>query len=394
MIAARNSPCRKENAVEPSIRRTDPEAKARFVPRVTYTIVAGCVVIFLFLNFGKTYAHYGRIADFLIPNVFRIWGGAYWGFLTSAFVHVEFWHILFNMWWAAYFGAVLERTLGRPRFVALVASSAVIASGAQLAFSGQTGIGFSGVLYALFGYMYAARAVDERYRFVVTRRTIVWLLGWLVLCIFLTAAKIMNIGNAAHIAGFMFGFFVGHVFAVKTYVKTSTVCIALLAGLTVLSATYMPWSEMWPHRAQAFKFIRAVGGAKAGDAEAQYYHAHVLMMQDRKDEALEWLRKSAEQDYAPAMNDLAWVLATDKEDRYRNGAEALQWAEKACEKDEWRTATFIDTLAAAYAELDRWDEAVATQEKAVAAAKKEEAVDPQRYIEVLASYKDRVKIRE
>jgi len=231
--------------VPPASRWTDSEDNGAFVPRVTYGVIGVCVAIFLFFNFGESLAYSGRIAAFLIPSISRIRAGAYWGLLTSAFVHVEIWHILFNMWWAAYFGAILERTLGKGKFLALIASSAVIASGAQLAFSGQTGIGFSGVLYALFGYIYAAREVDERYRSAVTSRTVFWLLGWLVLCIFLTAAGIMNIGNAAHVAGFMFGFFVGHAFAVKTYVKTSIVCILIMTAVTVLSVTYVPWSALW-----------------------------------------------------------------------------------------------------------------------------------------------------
>lgn len=61
------------------------------------------------------------------------------------------------------------------------------------------------------------------------------------------------------------------------------------------------------------------------------------------------------------MNGLAWKLATDREASIRDGAEAVKLARQACESDDWKTPEYIDTLAAAYAEQEEWDEAMATQ---------------------------------
>jgi TPR repeat protein len=82
---------------------------------------------------------------------------------------------------------------------------------------------------------------------------------------------------------------------------------------------------------------------------------------EKAGEGISWLRKSADQGFVPAMNGLAWVLATNLDDHLRNGAEAVKWAEAACRKDNWKTAEFVDTLAAAYAEIEQWDQAVATE---------------------------------
>ena len=113
-------------------------------------------------------------------------------------------------------------------------------------------------------------------------------------------------------------------------------------------------------------FLNARQLANAGDPEGQYlYGATLLQMQDKKAEGLSWLRKSAEQGNVSAINALAWQQATDSDASLRNGAEALQWAEKACQQDGWKTAAYVDTLAAAYAELERWNEAVATQRQAI-----------------------------
>jgi len=71
---------------------------------------------------------------------------------------------------------------------------------------------------------------------------------------------------------------------------------------------------------------------------------------------------------AGAQNDLAWTLATSTEAEMRNGAEAVRFAESACDLTHYSEPMFIGTLAAAYAEAGRFDEAVTTAQKASALA--------------------------
>ncbi|HXD01076.1 MAG TPA: tetratricopeptide repeat protein [Verrucomicrobiae bacterium] len=64
------------------------------------------------------------------------------------------------------------------------------------------------------------------------------------------------------------------------------------------------------------------------------------------------------------MNHLAWALAVSPDDRLRNGAEAVRWAERACEMTQYGQPVFLTTLAAAYAEAGRFNEAIACAQKA------------------------------
>ena len=64
------------------------------------------------------------------------------------------------------------------------------------------------------------------------------------------------------------------------------------------------------------------------------------------------------------MNNLAWVLAASPSPELRNGAEAVKLAARACELDNGRQPMFLGTLAAAYAEAGRFDEAVAAAQQA------------------------------
>lgn len=64
------------------------------------------------------------------------------------------------------------------------------------------------------------------------------------------------------------------------------------------------------------------------------------------------------------LNNLAWILATSADDSVRNGVEAVGFAQKACERTQYKDPMPMGTLAAAYAEAGRFDQAIATAEKA------------------------------
>lgn len=65
------------------------------------------------------------------------------------------------------------------------------------------------------------------------------------------------------------------------------------------------------------------------------------------------------------LNNLAWIRATSTIDELRNGQQALQLAEKACDVTQYQQAHILSTLAAAYAELGNFEEALKWSTKAV-----------------------------
>lgn len=68
-------------------------------------------------------------------------------------------------------------------------------------------------------------------------------------------------------------------------------------------------------------------------------------------------------DQAHAYNGLAWLLAVCPDASIRNGEKAVKYAKKACELSEWKTPADLDTLAAAYAEVGDFDDAVKWENK-------------------------------
>ena len=68
-----------------------------------------------------------------------------------------------------------------------------------------------------------------------------------------------------------------------------------------------------------------------------------------------------------AYNELAWIRATSTAESLRNGAEAVDAATQACELTHWEFASYLGTLAAAYAEKGDFDKAIEMQERALTA---------------------------
>ena len=66
-----------------------------------------------------------------------------------------------------------------------------------------------------------------------------------------------------------------------------------------------------------------------------------------------------------AMNNLVWMLATCPDTKVRNGARAVELGERLCEMTGYQAAVAVGTLAAAYAEAGRFDEAIATAQEAI-----------------------------
>ncbi len=81
----------------------------------------------------------------------------------------------------------------------------------------------------------------------------------------------------------------------------------------------------------------------------------------------EALRRSP--DHTTALNNLAWLLATQDDKKLRNGAESLQLAARAVKLTQRKNGALLGTLAAAHAELGQWDLAIQTAEEGIAVAK-------------------------
>jgi membrane associated rhomboid family serine protease len=239
-----------------------------------------------------------------------IWRGGYWSLVTSSFIHLELWHLGFNLYWLWTLGTMAERKLGPRTYVVFVLGSALVSSAVELGVSGNTGHGASGVLYALFGLLWLGqRQLDPAARAQILKSApILWL--WVPLCILATRAGMMEVANGAHLGGLLLGLVAApwlmpsgrH----RNLAKAATIGVAMLSAVPVF---WCPWSADWVG-------LRAYEAHAAGDYDSaiKAYRRSITLGGDRlwalENIALAQHTKGDGREYAAT---LAEIRATDPE---------------------------------------------------------------------------------
>jgi tetratricopeptide (TPR) repeat protein len=105
-------------------------------------------------------------------------------------------------------------------------------------------------------------------------------------------------------------------------------------------------------------------------AEAHNNLDNALLLKGRVLEAITRCQKALQikPDSLEVLNNLAWLLATCPDAHIRDGIQAVKYAERACELTHDSVTPIVGTLAAAYAEAGRFDDAIAAAQKACALA--------------------------
>lgn len=185
------------------------------------------------------------LAFWTYPSQGETWEGAFWGPLTSAFVHFELWHVGFNIYWLWIFGRAIERQFGSLPLLGIILASAYLSSTFQMAFTNSGSIGASGIGYALFGFLWIARSRIPDLEATLPDRIVKFFLIWLVACFFLTKANLFHVANAAHAGGLLIGCLIGAVFVLRDKLVLTASALVLSTLLLAMPLFYAPWSTAW-----------------------------------------------------------------------------------------------------------------------------------------------------
>jgi tetratricopeptide (TPR) repeat protein len=114
--------------------------------------------------------------------------------------------------------------------------------------------------------------------------------------------------------------------------------------------------------AQAVVHLEQAARLEPRNTMARYGLGRAYRDQGNRAGAIEQFRVAIQQrpNFAPALSELAFLLATAPEDSLRNGAEAKQMAQLVVRLAGGNNAAALDVLAAAHAELGDFDAAVET----------------------------------
>ncbi len=142
----------------------------------------------------------------------------------------------------------------------------------------------------------------------------------------------------------------------------------------------------------ALKHWQRIVEVAPGFVQAYVGLAETTWSHGQYEQAIAHARKGLEaRPESPTLqNLLAWFLATCPNEKLRNGTESVKLAEAACRQTGHREHAMLDTLATAYAEAGRFDEAIKTAQQAIdraAELKAAQLEDYRRRLELFKQHK-------
>lgn len=218
----------------------------------------------------------------------QIAAGQWWRLISSAFVHMDWSHILFNGYGLYVLGPIIEKFYGRWRWLVVYFGAAIISSLASFFLNDAISGGASGAIYGLvgaafvFGYKYKDELPAR-----VSRALTSGMLPWVVVGIGVGFLDILPMDNAAHIGGLVSGA------ALAAMMKSEAVAeqrskvgelavrgfAGVLVGLTILTSVFwvnelrecttseQQYLQCYPQVAPAlgFELVTGVEDGKATD---------------------------------------------------------------------------------------------------------------------------------
>jgi GlpG protein len=151
--------------------------------------------------------------------------GEVWRLFTPMFIHMNIWHLVFNMWMLYYLGGAIERRRGRVRYVALVLVLAALSNLGQYFFGNISQAdfaalpprcpnfgGMSGVVYGLFGYVWMKARFQPELGLSISVQNITIMVGFFFLCMtpWIRVLIGANVANVAHAVGLVAGMLIGY----------------------------------------------------------------------------------------------------------------------------------------------------------------------------------------
>lgn len=198
-------------------------------PIITYILIGINVAIFLFgilfnnqnffINMFSTYGPYIRM-------------GEYYRLITGAFIHVSFFHILFNMYALKIIGSQIETFYGKWKFLFIYLFSALIGSLLSILLNGNTpSVGASGAIFGLFGAMLY---FGYFYR-VYFGNTIIKQILPIIILNLLIGFVFTGIDNFAHIGGLVGGIIASVIVGLKEKSDKSSRINGIILGIILLA---------------------------------------------------------------------------------------------------------------------------------------------------------------
>lgn len=171
--------------------------------QVTISLIIMCVAIYLLTLSALRNSIFASLL-ISVPGyaASSVWAVQPWRLFTPMFLHYSIWHILFNLFWLYDFGTLVEAQDGKIFYIILVLIASLGSGLLQFVVAGPFFGGMSGVVYALFAYIWISSRYNLRSGYYMSNTIAIWMVGWFVLCFLGFLGPVANYG---HLGGLIVG---------------------------------------------------------------------------------------------------------------------------------------------------------------------------------------------
>lgn len=154
----------------------------------------------LFLGYYSEIVAKGATMNYLIGD------GEVWRLLTAVFIHAGFLHLIFNMFSLYVFAPIVEKELGKFKFLIMYLSSGILGNIFTYLLEDDTysSVGASGAVFGVLGSILALAIINWN-KNEELKKTIIPVIVVSIILTFLQP----NINETAHIGGFLSGLIIG-----------------------------------------------------------------------------------------------------------------------------------------------------------------------------------------
>ena len=180
----------------------------------TFSCLLACVIVFLFQAIDPQSIIFQYLAystdpnSLFIKNFSEISRGQIWRLVTPIFMHGDFIHLLFNLYWFFQFGKVIEENFSSKRLFFLILFVASVSNTAFYLISGPHFLGISGVNYGLLTYLWSMNELDSKSRGLIDTQTVFIFVVFYCIGLVLTLIG-MGVANSIHGVGALMGAVIG-----------------------------------------------------------------------------------------------------------------------------------------------------------------------------------------
>ncbi|UOE95729.1 rhomboid family intramembrane serine protease [Alkalihalobacillus sp. LMS39] len=318
-------------------------------PRLTYVLLFLIGVMFGIVEYNGGSQNISVLIEFGAKYNPAIEAGEWWRFFTAMFLHIGLLHLIMNSLALYYLGTAVERIYGRFRFLFIYVIAGLIGSVASYAFSEQISAGASGAIFGCFGALLYFGLIHKKI-FLRTMGTSLFVILAINLAL---GFALPVIDNAAHIGGLVGGFFASGLMHLPKHKKSGKQFIYLLFVCIAFVGLF---------------FYGMQNDSKTGADLAHLQYIQELLVEEEIEEAYQLAREIVDEGNERPEAFFLLGVAEAKLGMYEEGKVSFQQTVRL--NPQFHEAHY--NLALIYMELEQYDDALQSVEKAIEIEKDEQ----------------------